>query len=166
MKISLTGNRLKELVSYCEETGIFVWKETRGKAIKGQSAGYLDKKTGYIQIGLDKTLYLAHRLAWLYVYGHFPSGAIDHKNRIGSDNRIANLRIANDSQNGANKPIARDNKSGFKGVSWHRGGRKWQASIKVNKKSIGLGLYENPEDAHKAYCAAAEKHFGEFARIS
>ena len=55
------------------------------------------------------------------------------------------------------------NTSGYKGVSWYKRDRKWQAGIKVNGKFIYLGLFNDPKEAHEAYIKAAKKHFGEFA---
>ena len=87
---------------------------------------------------------------------------VDHKNRIGTDNRRENLRLASSSQNGANKILKKDNTSGYKGVFKHR--NKWQAQIRVNGKDKYLGLHETPELAHAAYIEEAVKQFGEFAR--
>lgn len=90
----------------------------------------------------------------------------DHINGNGLDNRRANLRLATSSQNGANRRRASNNSSGYKGVSWNRVTGKWQAMIRVNKRQINLGSYATPEAAHQAYCEAAQKHFGEFARFN
>lgn len=89
---------------------------------------------------------------------------VDHRNRNGLDNTRANLRLATHSQNMGNQQRRKDNKSGFKGVSYNRARGKWQAHIMIHKKSIYLGLFTTPEEAHAAYCAAAKEHFGEFAR--
>jgi len=160
---SLTHARLCEVLDYSAETGLFVWRVTRGKAIKGCVAGHVDAKTGYIVIGIDRVLHLGHRLAWLFVNGVFPHGLLDHRNRVPSDNRISNLRIATGTQNAANKTIGTTNRSGYKGVSWHKKAGKWQASIKIGRRSFGLGLYGCPVLAHAAYRRAAEEKFKEFA---
>lgn len=106
----------------------------------------------------------AHRVAWLLAYGEWPETDVDHRDTVKSHNWLSNLRLTSASLNIANTAARKTNKSGFKGVSWHRGARKWQASIMVNRKSMGLGLFLTPEEASGAYQRAAEKHFGEFAR--
>lgn len=91
----------------------------------------------------------------------------DHKNGNGLDNRRSNLRPCTASQNSANQPLQKGNRSGFKGVSW-QGGRlnKWTAQVQVLGKKIHLGCYSDKEDAARAYDAAAREHFGEFAQLN
>lgn len=89
----------------------------------------------------------------------------DHKNGNTLDNRRANLRVADKYQNARNVKRPINNKHGHKGVSFHRKTKKWQAEIHVNGKKKYLGLFETPEKAHDAYCEAATKYFGEFARF-
>jgi hypothetical protein len=91
---------------------------------------------------------------------------IDHINGDGLDNRWSNLRLATRAENIRNSRTKATNTSGFKGVSWHKRDRKWQAHIKINGRSKNLGLFEAPEDAHAAYVAAAQKYHGEFARAA
>lgn len=89
---------------------------------------------------------------------------IDHRNGNGLDNRKVNLRPCTHSQNLQNQRKRKDNTSGYKGVAWHPGARKWYAYIQVEKKRLHLGLFANPVEAAQAYDAAARLHFGEFAR--
>lgn len=91
------------------------------------------------------------------------SKEIDHKNRDPLDNRRSNLREATRSENCANRGINSNNTSGFKGVDFHKSSGKWRARICVNRKSIDLGLFDKPHDAHEAYVHAANRYFGEFA---
>lgn len=88
---------------------------------------------------------------------------VDHINGDRLDNRRANLRICSRTENGRNLTIYSNNSSGFKGVDWHKGA--WRARIKVNKQSNLLGYFSTSEAAYAAYCEAAKKYFGEFARI-
>jgi AP2 domain len=76
-----------------------------------------------------------------------------------------NLRPASQSQNTWNKKIHSNNRSGFKGISWHKRNRVWNASIWVNGKTVHLGTFDTPERAWVAYVVAARKHFGIFARV-
>lgn len=91
---------------------------------------------------------------------------VDHINGDGLDNRRENLRLCTQTQNNANNRIGIRNKSGFKGVSWFKPVSKWRATIVFNKKQTSLGYFTDPKEAAKAYNAAAEVAFGEFARIN
>lgn len=92
----------------------------------------------------------------------------DHINTDGStlDNRRKNLRIATNQEQQRNKRRQSNNTSGFKGVHLHAQSGKWRASIGVDGGYKSLGLFVTPEEAHAAYCAAAKKYHGEFARTA
>jgi len=136
----LTQKRLKEVLSYCQSSGMFVWENPKSnRVLKGETAGAKDHY-GYIVIRIDGVLYKAHRLVWLYTYGDMPKGNLDHINRVKDDNRVRNLRIANQSQN-------MHNLDGQRGVSWDSARSKWCARIKVNYKTIHLGRFANKADA-------------------
>ncbi|MDN7609920.1 HNH endonuclease [Burkholderia multivorans] len=89
---------------------------------------------------------------------------VDHVNGNRLDNRRSNLRLCTVQENGRNSKVRSHNKSGFKGVFWDRRREKWTAYIKVDGKQRYLGLFSTAQLAHEAYCAAARKHFGAFAR--
>lgn len=91
---------------------------------------------------------------------------VDHENGNGLDNRRMNLRPASGSENGQNKGIQSNNTSGFKGVCWHKGARKWTASIKSDGRDRYLGLHLSADLAAMAYDEAARELFGEFARLN
>lgn len=156
--MSLTIERLKEVLHYDQVTGVFTWLKTiSSRAVKGRVAGTFDKK-GYRLINIDGKSYKAHRLAWLFVNGEWPPDLIDHINGNKPDNKIANLRLANVSQNGQNKvTILPGNKSGYLGVFWNKQQCKWQAQIKINGKAKHLGLFDDPEIGHQAYIAAKKE---------
>jgi hypothetical protein len=163
----LTQEKIKELLDYNPETGIFIWKSKTSKysPIKvGSIAGYL-KSSGYRIIEIYNKAFREHRLAWLYVYGVFPSDQIDHINGIRDDNRISNLREATNKENSFNKKPSKNNTSGYKGVSWNKKNNKWVSQIRVDKKSIYLGLYDSLEDAAIAYQAAAIRYHGDFRKL-
>jgi hypothetical protein len=147
----LTAQRLRELLHYDPETGIFTRAVSRQgrNGLAGCVAGG-KTESGYIRISLYNRLHRAHRLAWLYMFGDWPSGDIDHINGIRGDNRIENLRDVSTSVNMQNQREAQPrNASGFLGVTIH--GSRFEASIKLNGKNIYLGSYKTPELAHAAY---------------
>ena len=90
---------------------------------------------------------------------------VDHINGNGLDNQRNNLRNVTSSQNSRNRQKQKNNTSGFKGVSFHKHTSKFQAKIKIGTRQIYLGIYEKAEDAHNAYCSAAVKYFGQYARF-
>jgi hypothetical protein len=92
-----------------------------------------------------------------------PQIFVDHINGNSLDNRKCNIRLSSNSQNQANRQNHPLNKSGYRGVCWAKDTKKWQASIKVNCRSIYLGQFINIEDAADAYKKAAEHYFGEFS---
>jgi hypothetical protein len=156
----LTQERLKELLQYNPDSGIFV--RISGRA-KGNITG-APHSEGYVRIKIEGKLYFSHRLAWLYVHGSFPHNVIDHINGIRDDNSISNLRDVTQNQNLMNQKLKSNNKSGLKGVSWVKDRRKWRAQIQHNSLVTCLGDFNNKKDAHAAYKKAADMHFGEFAR--
>ena len=110
---------------------------------------------GYVVVFFNGKIYKAHRLIWAIVHGELPKGHIDHINGNRSDNRIQNLRVVTQQQNSHNQQnINKRNKSGFRGVCWNRKSSKWQASISVNSKTIYIGVFSTPENAHLAYLDA------------
>jgi hypothetical protein len=156
----MTQTRLKELLHYSPETGVFTWLVNRKRGKAGCPAGHIEPN-GYLSIGIDGERYGAHRLAWLYVHGSLPKQEIDHINRFRADNKIENLRESTPAENIYNRGVSRKNTSGYKGVT--RSLKRWMALIKVAGKSIYLGTYTTKQEAAQAYNAAARKYFGDFA---
>ena len=153
--IELTQERLKQCVYYNEITGVFT------RISCGQNPSRIGKPTGtltnhgYLRMRVDKQLYSAHRLAWLYVHGAFPDGQIDHINGDRTDNRIANLRAATNQQNSENQHAPRSNsKLKMRGVSWHKLAKKYVAQIVVAGKKKHLGCFDTPEEAYSSYVSA------------
>lgn len=161
--MSLNREKLQEMLNYDPQTGIFVWRVDRGKARKGAPAGRRND-CGYIIIRINGRGYRAHRLAWLWTDGNWPSSDLDHINGNRSDNRVANLREATRAQNNMNARLRGDNKTGFKGVFFNKQNRRWQARVTKDGRQIHAGCFDTAEQAHAAYYEAAKLHFGEYAR--
>jgi len=159
----ITQSRLKERLHYDPETGVFEWLVKPRSAKKGEIVGGVGKN-GYWRIAVDGERYLAHRLAWMYVYGKWPDDEIDHKNGNKLDNRISNLREASRSQNLANTKTRKDSTHGLKGVSFHKRDGKYMTRIMAEKKRIMIGYYLTAEAAHEAYRIASEHYYGDYAR--
>ena len=140
----ITQERLKELLQYNQNTGVFTRISTK-KVAKGAFCGL-----GHRQIMIDKSRYYMHRLAWLYVYGEWPKYVIDHINGVRDDNRIKNLRDVKEGDNFKNCAISKTNTSGVTGVSFIKKHKTWKAYICVDYKLINLGSFEVKDDAISA----------------
>jgi hypothetical protein len=157
----LTAARLREVLNYCPETGVWTWvKSNSNRAKVGAIAGCIDGD-GYRRISIDGRLYASSRLAFLYLEGEWPPHFVDHIDRCRNNDRWSNLRHATRLQNNVNRPSR--NKSGFKGVSWDGGRGKWQALIMLNGKTKYLGAFNDPTIAAAAYAVAARELFGEYS---
>ena len=151
---------LRALLRYEPETGHLYWKvSTHGRRMS-QPAGHPHPKTGYVSLMINGERWQAHGLIWFLVTGDWL--LVDHRDLNGSNNVWENLRPATNSQNGVNRKAWA--KSGFKGVYPTASG-KWTARIKVDGKIINFPSRVTAEEAWHDYCAAARRHFGEFARF-
>lgn len=134
------------------EGGCWVWTGSKSPRGYGQWRGK------------DNKLYPAHRLAFEEKFGLIPDGLVcDHICHCRECVNPDHIRICNNTENVRNQTIHKNNTSGFKGVSFDASRRKWTAKIMVDRKTINLGRFNSPQEAHAVYCAAAEKYFGEFA---
>lgn len=144
----LTAARLRELLHYDPETGVFTWRVRKGNRIHVGDVAGTPNGRGYLVIRVDGTLYLAHRLAWLHAHGEWPPKYIDHKDAVRDHNWIDNLRPATNSENQQNQHGARcDSTSGVRGVHWYKHRGKWLAYIEINGKRKFLGYFVAKEDA-------------------
>jgi hypothetical protein len=159
---------LRLAFNYDPETGALIWKHREGMPAKrntryaGTRAGSVHL-SGYRKIKFQGRMLWEHRIVWAIAHGRWPADQIDHINGVKGDNRLANLREANNSQNGANRTTQKNNKSGLKGVAWDGRVNKWFARIRKNGQPLHLGMFETPEAAHASYVEAAQKLHGQFA---
>lgn len=143
-----------ELLDYEPETGFLRWKVSPRYGIAvGDLAGHR-KPDGYLSVKIRGQQYQLHRVVWLIAYGDWPKRDIDHIDGCRTNNAIANLRDVDRTTNSQNiRKCSKNNKaSGLLGVSAVRG--KWQSKINVGGRSIYLGVYATPEEAHHAYLSA------------
>ena len=146
-----------DFISYDPETGIFTNKVTRGpRAQASDETGYLNKANGYICIGFEGKVLQSHRVAWFLHTGQDPDDRIvDHKNRITTDNRFINLRLATEVQRGINtSPL---------GYYYNKGAKQFHVRSRLNGKHIFLGLSKCPLLARTIYHDFVVEHHGEFA---
>lgn len=159
--------RLHEVLSYNESTGLFLWKvKVAQRSPAGSPAGTIANNR--LLISVDKKLYYGHRLAWMYVTGEDPGQLeIDHKDGNPSNNKFSNLRLATRQENMRNLKRPDRNKTGYKGVFWdQKHPNKFGACIRAEGKNKRLGYFSTPEEAHEAYKSAAVTYFGDFSRFS
>lgn len=136
-----------------------IWKRATSNRVKvGDVAGWKDEH-GYVYIRFMGKLRQAHRIIWEMHHGPIPEGMeIDHINHVTDDNRIENLRLVTRKENCKNVSMSVTNKSGVVGVSWCKRTGKWFASIRVDKRELFLGRYEDKNEAISARKAAEVKY--------
>jgi len=161
--MATSQGRLKKLFKYREDGQLIRISFTDNHVPIGEPAG-TKTKDGYISIGVDKKIYRAHRLIWLYHNGSLPK-YIDHINGIRDDNRIENLQAVTQSQNTMKGKTRLCNTSGFRGVSFRKDRNHWIAILILNNTRIYLGGYKNIEDAIEARKEGELKYFGQFQPI-
>lgn len=156
--MEITCEEVRRRFKYDRKLGVLVRRFNSGKAKAGTHSTAKDRD-GYLVVGINKKLYRAHRVVWLYVYGKWPDADIDHINGIKHDNRISNLRDITRSRNKQNQKAQKNNKCGFKGVWLHKQTGRWCATICHLGKKIHIGSFETIQEAAQAYAEkAAELH--------
>lgn len=160
----LTTERLQELLHYEPATGVFTWRvKTGGNGVGGRiKAGTIAGSLtpgAYRRIRIDTVVYRAHRLAWFYVHGVWPTNHIDHIDGDRTNDSLVNLRDVTYAVNQQNQRRPQiDNISGYLGVGWHSSAGKWRARIRVGGREKYLGSFLSPKEAHEAYLTAKRKH--------
>jgi hypothetical protein len=161
--MTLTVERLRDVLDYEPDTGIFRWAKPTAHRMKPGDVAGSEIGDGYRSIFIDNKRYLAHRLAWFYVHGEWPL-VTDHINRDRTDNRISNLRNTTYSVNNRNRsPVQNSSRrrfgsSPFLGASWEVRSGKWRASIRLDGKKHHIGYFSSEVEAHEAYIKCRAEH--------
>lgn len=156
MTALLTAERVRELLIYDPESGVFHWRVHMSKRVRaGSVAGSPGGVRGYLRISFDGKTHYAHRLAVLYMTGVAPDGEVDHRDGCPSNNRWANLRTADRSSNAQNlrRATARSS-TGLLGASFDAERGQFIAQIQRRGKRKTLGRFDTAQEAHDAYLAA------------
>jgi len=159
----ITAARLREVLHYNPETGVFTWRVRLGqRCVIGARAGTVRKdRRPRRSINIDGLYYAEHNLAWLYMTDEWPAHEIDHRNNDATDNRWGNLRPATREQNTQNARRRADNSTGFKGVQVHENGR-YYARVQINGERIFVGSFETPEEANAAIVKRRQELHGAY----
>lgn len=152
------------------ENDISNYEISNSGIVRNKTNGHIKKPTlnnGYYRVNLwknnkDFKFYVHRLLGFAFIPNPENKPNIDHINNITTDNRLENLRWCNQSENGMNEKISKNNTSGFKGISWDKSKNKWDVSIMINYKKTHLGRFASIEDAVNARRIASTKLFGEF----
>jgi len=174
--LDMTADQARSIWDYDPETGVFTWKPRKldsGRRVKawnsrcaGKPAGQT-RKDGYLVLNYYGRKYYGHRVAWLIVHGRWPDCLIDHIDADPSNNRIANLREASNTDNlaaSARMGHRRVDPSMPAGVFIRKrmNDVAYCAKVRHRNKQIYLGTYATQEEAHKAYLEACARIKGEF----
>jgi hypothetical protein len=114
------------------------------------------------QLAVNGTLYLKHRLIFMFYNGFMPS-VVDHIDGNPLNNKIENLRAATTFQNQRNRPINKNNKSGHKNIVWLENQKKWRVRVISDKKIAFQQNFNNLELAQLVAIEARNKYHGEYA---
>lgn len=155
----VSAERLRDLLMYEPETGVFTNRVTRNaRSCAGAISGSPDAD-GYLLVCLEWRTYKLHQLAFLYMTGEWPTGLVDHKDTCRSNNAWANLRDVSHSINSQNRRTSYSNSgTGLLGTSFDKTKNKYVAQISINGKQTNLGRYATAEIAHQVYLEAKRKH--------
>lgn len=169
---STTRNRQKEaaldlefargLIAYDPETGKLTWKRPprRGVGLKSVVGGMHLK--GYRTITINGEAFLAANLIWFLVHGEWPEESIDHINKDRADDRLCNLRQADQTHNNFNTKIRSNNTTGVTGVSFSKSKKKYVVGLKKHGKYVCHEYFSTLNEAVAARQMAEQIHCGEF----
>lgn len=165
--MNITQEQIKQLFDYRDDGSLI-----RRVALPGINNGVgtivgckpktITRNNRYVTTKIKGQHYCVHRLIYLYHHGRVPD-QLDHINGNTLDNRIENLRPANQSLNMMNRKTFANNKSGVKGVHWHKRSQKWFVYVDVNKQRKNIGYFEDFDLAELVANEARAKFHGSFA---
>lgn len=166
-----TAERIRQAFWYNKKTGELIWLIQAGsRSVPGQRAGSIHTdQDGYQSrhITLDKKIYIASHVIWVWMTGGWPTRTIDHKNTDSLDDSWENLREAGASQQKRNSKRYKNNTTGTKCVYWDKDRECWTVRVTIRvdgeRKRLRLGRYETKEEAELAYHAKINELHGEFA---
>lgn len=159
-----TPDSLQKHFRYDSETGVIYWRQSAKHFKAGEVAGGKMSK-GYVNIYFQKRTLKAHIVAYVLMNGEYPTKQIDHKDGNKANNAWVNLRLATNAENQRNVGLRADNKSGVKGVYFHKQSGKWTAQITVAGNMITIGRFSDKADAITARREAATNLHGDFVRL-
>lgn len=157
---------IRDFLDYNHESGIFIWKKSPNNGVSVGDLTGSPNAGGWLRIRFRRRSYYAHRLAWWWMTGEWPLSEIDHRDTDRANNKFKNLRPADRAGNLANSRLSKANTSGFKGVTFDKSRKLWNARIVVHGRTLYLGRFDDRNAAAHAYDCAAISHFGEFARLN
>jgi hypothetical protein len=160
----ITQERLKQRYRYNKHTGVFTRLFNRAGAVKGTKVTTEHGPSGHLQITVDRKIYPPANLAWLYVYGVYPDGIVDHKDRNPKNNRIKNLRLATNQQNAFNRSVRSDSILGIKCIQGVPG--RYRVRVTASQELHHIGYFSTLRSAKAARNKALRRLHGEFARAA
>ena len=152
----LNQDELKHQLKYIKTSGKFIWisdKHNQTQIINTEAGTLMNH--GYVRIVINGKGYLAHRLAWLYVIGDWPTYRIDHKDLNKSNNSWNNLKEVTNRINNQNKSMHRIGNK-LVGACWDKERHKWYPAFWLEGRPLDLGRYESAEVSHVIYKKACE----------
>lgn len=148
----ITLEQLRGLLSYDPDNGLFTWTVSPNRRIKAGSIAGTTASRGYWCIKLLGKRYYAHRLAWLYSTGHWPSLNVDHINRVKTDNRLCNLRDVTCAVNSGN---THRTKTDYPGISWSEKRGKWRVYMRIGGARVDFGYFKSLDSAIELFKSKA-----------
>lgn len=155
-------NHAKKFLEYDKDTGTLTWVYNTHKRFIGKEAGCI-KPSGYRTLHIFKTVIEAHRIIWLIEYGYLPECEIDHINGNKSDNRLSNLRMADQQKNQQNRGVRVDSEPGVKGVRLKPSG-KYEARVKLTDGSRASKTFKTINEAVLWLAELRVESHGEYAK--
>ena len=157
---NLTSDRLRAVLDYDPETGIFRWRVQRGGMRAGALAGCAAPDG--VLIAIDYRQHRAARLAFLYMTGAWPPAEIDFLDHDNLNNRWNNLRPATSAQNHAYQRTPRNSRTGIKGVWWDATVKRWAGQV-IHAGRVYKRHFETIGSAARYVRAKREQLHGDFA---